>query len=192
MELHSILKDGKLGDFVLSRFTITDNDIVAKVRNGISNGTYMRLTHCGEVVMSDTDMEKRTNRKFIRDSNGDVLIGGLGIGMIILAIQDKPEVESITVLEKYTEVIELVGKQLPINEKVNIINADVFDWKPNKGVKYDCIYMDIWNYINYTVYKAEMLPLIRKYQNYLVPKSKNPNRFIDCWAKKEAKTNSRL
>ena len=33
-------------------------------------------------------------------AHGDMLIGGLGIGMIILAIQDNPEVKSITVIEK--------------------------------------------------------------------------------------------
>ena len=187
-----ILKDGKNGDFALSRFTITDNDFYAHYRCGISNGTYVRLTRFGQTLMSDTDMEKRTNREFVRTAHGNVLIGGLGLGMIILAIQDFPGVKSITVIEKYPEVIELVGSQLPLNEKVKIINADVFDWKPEKGKKYNCIYMDIWPYINEDVYKKEMVPLTRKYSRYLVPSSVDPKRFNDCWCKYEAKTGKRI
>lgn len=131
-KMASFLKEGKVGDFSLKKFEVTDNDFVAKIRCGISNGTYIKLLHKGEVVMSDTDMEKRTNGKFVLNAHGDILIGGLGIGMIILAIQDFPEVNSITVIEKYPEVIELVGKQLPLNEKVKIIQSDVFGWKPEK------------------------------------------------------------
>ena len=36
--------------------------------------------------------------------------------MIIMAIQDKPEVNSITVIEKNQEVIDLVASQLKFNE----------------------------------------------------------------------------
>ena len=187
-----ILKDGKNGDFTLSRFTITDNDFYAHYRCGISNGTYARLTRFGQTLMSDTDMEKRTNREFVMQAHGDVLIGGLGLGMIILAIQDFPEIKSITVIEKYREVIELVGNQLPLNEKVKIINADVFNWKPEKGKKYNCIYMDIWPYINEDVYKKEMVPLTRKYSRYLVSSSVDPKRFNDCWCKYEARTGRRI
>lgn len=190
--MSEILKDGKVGCYALSRFVITDNDFLSKVRTGISNGTYIKLTYKGEVVMSDTDMEKRTNYRFCRNAHGSVLIGGLGLGMIVLAIQDNLKVDSITILEKSEEVIQLVGDQLPLNDKVQIINADVFEWKPPKDKKFNCIYMDIWNWINSDVYREEMLPLTRKYCHYLVSKSVDPNRFMDCWCKKQAKNNERI
>ena len=41
--------------------------------------------------MSNTYMERWTNMNFCDYAHGDVLIGGLGIGLIILAIQDNPE-----------------------------------------------------------------------------------------------------
>ena len=189
-EMADILKEGSIGNFNLTKFAITDKDVVAKMRQGISNGTYMMLRNGDETLMSDTDMEKRTNRSFVRNAHGDVLIGGLGIGMIVVAIQDKPEVKSITVLEKSPEIIELVGKQLPVNEKVTIIEADVYKWKPEQ--KFNCIYMDIWPYINSDVYKYEMVPLTRKYGHYLVTKEEDPNRINDCWCKREAKNNTRI
>ena len=191
-KMAEILKEGSVGDFSLKKFTITDKDFMAHFRMGISNGDYIRLMHRGECVMSDTNMEKRTNYPFCLKAHGEVLIGGLGIGMIILAIQDKPEISHITVIEKYPEVIKLVGNNLPLNNKVEIINADVFDWKPSSGKKYNCIYMDIWNWVNQDIYKKEMVPLTRKYSHYLVSKEIDANRFMDCWAKKQAKGGLRL
>lgn len=183
-----LLPEKTVGCHKLTKFTIEK----AMTRYMISPGTYIKLTHNGEVVMSNTDMEQITNVDFCIRAHGDVLIGGLGIGMILLAIQDRPEVKSITVLEKYQDVIDLVASELQLNDKVKIINADVFSWKPEKGTKYNCIYMDIWNYINSSIYKKEMVPLIRKYSHYLVSKEEDPEKFVDCWAKWEAKNNRRL
>lgn len=191
-KMSDFLEEGKVGDFSLEKFEVTDNDFIAKFRCGISNGTYIKLLHKGEVVMSDTDMEKRTNEKFVLNAHGDILIGGLGIGMIVMATQNLPEVSSITVIEKYPEVIELVGNQLPLNEKVKIIQSDVFDWKPEKNQKFNCIYMDIWNWINSDVYREEMVPLTRKYAHYLVSKETDKKRFNYCWCKDEARRNERI
>lgn len=179
-----ILKDRKVGDFELCHFEIGDNDLYA-ILHGIPCGKFIRLTHRGSVVMSDTDMEKRTNSAFVRNAHGNVLIGGLGIGLILLAIQDNPEIEKITVIEKNKEVIELVADQLPLNEKVEIVNADVFEYIPTE--RYNTIYMDIWNYINSDVYKREMKPLISRHRKYLVSKQEDPDRYIDCWCKIQAK-----
>ena len=183
-------RDGGNG-WKIQKFRIESNDFRA-MRDGIMPGTYIRLTHNGECVMSDTNMEKNTNREFCSKAHGDIIIGGLGIGMIIMAIQDKPEVKSITVIEKNQEVIDLVASQLDFNEKVNIICADVFEWKPERGVKYDMAYMDIWNWINEGVYKKEMQPLKRKYARFLRSKDINPNRFNKCWAEYQAKNGRRL
>lgn len=181
----------KCGDFAISKFSVSSKDIRAMI-DGIPAGEYVKLTCNGDVVMSNTPMEERTNRRFVVSANGDVLIGGLGIGMIIMAIQDEPKVKSITVIEKSQEVIELVASKLPFNDKVQIINADVFTWKPEKGQKFDCIYMDIWNWVNSDVWEEEMKPLKRKYCHYMKSKSESPKRFTECWAEWEAKNNRRL
>lgn len=186
----SILKDGQVGDFKLQHYDISDNNFYAIVRCGIPPGTYIRLINRCDCVMSDTPMEKETNRDFVRNAHGNVLIGGLGIGLIILAIQDKEDVKQITVVEKNREVIELVGKQLPLNSKVCIVNDDVFEYKPL--LKYNTIYMDIWNYINEDVYNKQMKPLINRYRKYLVPKTEDENRYIDCWCKRQAKNGERI
>lgn len=186
-----LLKPCKNGDFEICHFTVSDKDIRAMI-DGIPAGQYVKLTHNGDVVMSNTPMEQRTNREFCRKANGDVLVGGLGIGMIILAIQDKPDVKSITIIEKSQEVIEMVASQLPFNDKVKIACDDVFTWKPEKGQKFDCVYMDIWNWVNSDVWEEEMKPLKRKYSHYMKPKAESPKRFTECWAEYQAKNNCRL
>ena len=161
-----LLEERENNGWKLEKFEIKQGNFRAMV-DGIMPGTYIRLTHNGKCVMSDTDMEQRTNLRFCLKAHGDIVVGGLGIGMIIMAIQDKPEVKSI-------------------------ICADVFEWKPERGVKYDMAYMDIWNWINEDVYKKEMQPLKRKYARFLRSKDINPNRFNECWAEYQAKNGRRL
>lgn len=189
ISMAQILQPASCGNVVLDHFTIEKNDIVAAIQN-IPLGTYARLRINGEVAMSDTPMEYRTNSKFISESFGDVLIGGLGIGMVLMEIQNKDCIHSITVIEKSKDVIDIIASQLPLNKKVKIVNADVFDFKPE--LKYDVIYMDIWNYINRDVYRLEMKPLIAKYRRYLNPKKDNSMRGVYCWAAEEAKKGLRL
>ena len=86
----------------------------------------------------------------------------------------------------------MVATQLPLNEKVKIIQADVFLWKPQRGVQYDTIYMDIWPWLDSHTYQEEMLPLKRKFAHYLKPKAVSPNRFNRCWAERQAKTGGAL
>lgn len=157
--------------------------------SGLSAEKYAFLKVNGNLVMSETPMEHRTNSDFVAHAHGDILIGGLGLGMIILPIQDKEEVTSITVIEKSIDVIAAVSKQLPLNSKVRIICADAFDWKPDR--KFDCVYMDIWGDICEDNYD-DMKKLKRKYGHSLKPISESPNRFNWCWAEYYAKTGARL
>lgn len=191
VDLPNFIVEDTVRSAKLSKFTVTSKDIRAMVE-GIPPGEYVRLRADGALQMSDTPMEKRTNSYFCIYAHGDILIGGLGIGMIILAIQDSPDVNSITVIEKNPDIIELMTGQHLFNNKVTIICGDVFTWKPEKGVRYDTIYMDIWAYINSSIYRDEMIPLKRKYCHYLKPKSISPNRYLACWAEEYAKSDRKL
>ena len=187
-DMTEILSEKEQNGWKLEKFTVKSDDLLYAFRSGVDPGNYIRLMNDGKLVMSDTDMEKRTNAEFCSKAHGDVLIGGLGIGLIVLAIQDKPEVNSITILECNQDVIDLVATQLPLNNKVKIVNADVFTWKPDKGIRYDTIYMDIWPLISKEIYQKEMRVLKKKFARYLKSKDFSPNRFNKCWAEYYAKT----
>lgn len=192
-DMYELLEAGKVGNFRLNKFEITSEN--RPFRCTIPNGKYIQLLDDSDrwngCIMSDTPMEKRTNRKFIIDAHGDVFIAGLGIGLIVLPLQEKEEVKSITILEKNPEIIELVGKQLPLNDKVTIVQGDVFEYEFPRGTKFDCLYFDIWNYVNSDVWE-EMKMLKRRYLKYRRARKENPNSFTRCWAEYEAKNNKPL
>ena len=112
----------------------------------VTAGQYVKLSVNNILMMSDTDMEKRTNYEFISNAKGDVMIAGLGIGLILHNIEKKVktgEVKSITVYEKYQHVIDLITpyyKHLPITVKCE----DILNYLPPKEEIYDTIYFDIW------------------------------------------------
>ena len=189
VKIADLIKPCIVGDVEIDIMDYTKKELGFHEKlSGLRKEKYARLRINNETMMSETPMEHRTNSYFVLNAHGDVLIGGLGIGMIIIAIQDNDCVKSITVLENNENVIKACSS-LPFNEKVKIINEDVFKFKPTQ--KYDCVYMDIWFYPDEDAYE-EMKTLKRKYGHYLKSKSESPKRFNMCWAEYYARTGYRL
>lgn len=148
---------------------------------GVHDGKYVRLVVDGELMMSDTAMERYSNKEFIKRATGKVLIAGLGIGLIIRNIIDKPDVESILIVENNQAVIDLVLPRLPFSNKIRVIKADIFEFnKAIKGQKFDTIYFDIWPRIN-TDNLDEIKKLHNKFKFNL--NRANPRAWMDSWMK---------
>ncbi len=114
---------------------------------GLEPGVYTKLIDKdeGTIMMSNTYMEKVTNMEVVHRAHGDVLIAGLGLGLILLPIVAKEAVKSILVVEKYQEVYDLVWpriKDLEGMEKVTVVIEDIDQYKPDR--KFNIIYFDIW------------------------------------------------
>lgn len=191
-DMTKILTCRKIQNFELSKFEVDNNNLRAIIHDNIPIGNYVRLAHNGHCVMSNTPMELDTNAEFVTNAHGDVLIAGLGIGLIVLPIQDKTDVQTITIVEKHIEVIQLVQNQLPLNSKVKIILQDIFDDPFEKHVKFDCIYFDIWNEVSNDIYRTEMMKLKHMYKKHLKFKKDSPNRFIKCWSEEDIKRMRRM
>lgn len=71
---------------------------------------------------------------------GDVLISGLGFGILPLWICNKPEVKSVTVIEISQDIIELFTSLNTVPDKMNIINKDILSFTTKE--KYDCLLLD--------------------------------------------------
>lgn len=155
-------------NFVLEHFEISPDEAHrATIRDRIytTPGKYVRLyrkTGFKNVVMSDTLHEQRTNREIVAGAEGDVLIAGFGIGMILVPILLKPEVKTVTVIEISEEVPKMVLSYLPNKEKLRVIYSDIMDWKPPKGQMWDVIYFDIWDHISADNYE-QMKTLHRRF-----------------------------
>lgn len=191
--------DLKVGDIKekgvakLSAFEIRvkDNPIAAMraAMDGMAyfDGKYMRLSVDGELMMTDTDMEKSSNQEFVNAANGEVLVAGLGIGLIIFNALNKPEVKHITIVEKYQDVIDLVSPYFK-DTRVSFICADILEWRPEKGKKYDTIYFDIWPTIC-----VDNLDEIKFLHNSFKSKlnRQNPDCWMDSWMKKRLQSEKR-
>lgn len=180
------IPDGEAGVAKIVNFEITEKEVeFARLRSlrrtnaydyPPKAGKHVRLVVCGEIMMSDTEMEKASNREFVRKAKGDVLIAGLGIGLIIKPIVDKPEVTSIIVVEKYPDVIKLVSPHVQ-HPKLSIANADIFELKTKQ--QFDTIYFDIWPTIT-TDNLPEMATLNRKFARNL-----RPGGWRGAWMQRE-------
>jgi len=148
-EMHKVVPEGECGAAKVEHFTVTEEASRFTALRGaldyVPPGRYARLLVGGHTVMSDTDLEHRTNFEVVRKAQGDVLIAGLGLGMILWPIVAKPEVRSVLVVELRPEVIALVGPHLPRKKLRMVVEGDIYTWRPPKGTKYDTIYFDIWS-----------------------------------------------
>jgi hypothetical protein len=145
----------------------------------VPEGRYVRLEVKGTLMMSDTRMEQRTNYEVVRKAKGDVLIAGLGIGMVLVPILKNPDVKSVTVIEKYQDVVDLVvpalQAKLPEAFKLRVIVADALEWMPPKGLKWDIIYFDIWP--NLCVDNLKEITMLKR----RFARRKNPGAWMGAW-----------
>jgi hypothetical protein len=145
---------GKSGDWEVRKFEVTPEDearqrIRASFRDGrfVPAGIYTGIYRGKQTVMSDTPDEIRDHRQAIRRATGHCLVNGLGIGMVAAAMLRKPEVTKVTVIELSADVIALVAPhwKAKYGDRIEIIQSDAMAYQPPKGVRYGCVWHDIWD-----------------------------------------------
>ena len=149
-----VIRPTKVGVAEVDHFTVSESE---SVMTGLSHrpylitvptGQYARLRVRGKVVMSDTRMERITNREAVRQARDTVLLGGLGLGMVTVGMLLKPEVETLVVVETESDVIAAVEPQVrryvgPARaRRLAVVCDDVFTYRPD--LKFDVAYFDIW------------------------------------------------
>ena len=111
---------------------------------------------------------------------------------MLIPLFENDKVKSITVIEKYQDVIDCVLPQIkPYDkqDKLKVICQDCFDFSTKE--RFDTIFIDIWANINRDIYDEEMKPLKRKYRKFLSANGKAlKNIFV--WAEYNAKNEIRL
>ena len=131
IEMWKILPEKQIGDFQISHFEIEECHVTALLLKDILDhrseytklrpGKFVRLCKKGSIIMSDMPMEYQTNSEFIQNAHGDVLIAGLGIGLVLIAVQDNLEVKTITIIERHQEIIDLIFPHLPIKKQCKVV-----------------------------------------------------------------------
>lgn len=162
------------GKWKVEKFTVSEKE--AKFHNiramfsfgdkgrPIEPGAYTRLIRDGAVIMSDTPAEISDHLWFMQDAIGNVLLNGLGLGVVLKGVLLKKEVKRVIVNEISEDVIRLISPYFT-DKRVTINHADAFTWKPN-GMRFNFIWHDIWDNICEDNL-SEMKRLHRKYGHYL-------------------------
>lgn len=148
--------DWKIEKFIVSKEEASFHNIRAKFSFGgggrtIQEGEYTKIVRNRTIVMSDTPAEIRDHSYFVHKAEGNVLVNGLGLGWIVEALLQKPGIKTIVVIEKSSDVIKLVKQhyydKCPKNKYLIIVHADAFDFKPQKGQRFNAVWHDIWDNI---------------------------------------------
>ena len=134
----------------------------------------------GGPIMSTDDYEVLTNKYFLDNANGDVLIFGLGMGFIVFPLLNDPSITSIKIVELNPDIINYVGNIITnadVNNKVSIVQGDAKTYYQEvTNEVYDFIYFDYWYGLNEQSYQ-EMSTYQTLYQGF----KKNTNSIIYCW-----------
>ena len=132
--------------------------------------SYLALTEGNNIWMSLNPNEIETMKPYINKAKGDVLVLGLGMGYVPFMMALKPEVKSVTIVEKDPDIISLFNSLIYPNfknkEKIKIVEDDAIDYV-RKQNKYDYIFADLWHS------PEDGLSLFVQL--------KRINRDIDCW-----------
>lgn len=173
--------EGSSGDWTVVRKVASEADscmsfLVGGMGRGVPPGEYTLLKRSGAIVMSDTPDEMRDHYEPVRRATGRCLIAGLGLGVVLQAVLDKPDVAHVTVVERSADVIKLVAGHY-LNRygaaRLEVVEADIFEWSPPPGTRYDMAWFDIWNDIC-ADNLAEMATLNRRFARRAAWKG--------CWA----------
>ena len=194
MNLLTCTQSTPKNDLVISKISLTEEEVyLERMRNfrnyfmvaGLkANFEYVKLFRKKDGIwMSDTPMERNSNKNFIQNANGDVLIFGLGLGLIVFPLLQNESVKSIKVVELNQEIIDLVSpyiKAKDTHNKFSVVQGDAYEHHKIDNQKYDCVYGDIWRDISTDNYEG-MKTLTKNWKNRI--NRSNQNSFIDHWLK---------
>jgi hypothetical protein len=185
---------GKSGSYAIEHFVHPANEPMdfGVMRSALIGGqkvervtfdaptTWHRLVYGGGVWMTDLPIEQQQTRDCLKGFSGNVLVGGLGIGLAANWLASRPEVKSVTVIELSKEVIELVEPHLIDPEKkIKVVKADLLKWLKNRPVTkktvFDWAFYDIWQSDGEGTFFQTVVPL-RKLSVPFVPDER-----VVCW-----------
>ena len=115
----------------------------------------------GQEWMAIKPNEIETMRQPIARAAGQVVAFGLGMGYYAFMVSEKPEVKTLTIVERDENVIALFREhilpQFPKKEKIDIVRQDAFEFATNcmSDGYYDHAFVDLWHDVSdgYPLYK---------------------------------------
>lgn len=185
---------GRSGAWVVEKLAIPDREYDSsqdprpdcfKFRPGIYTCLRRDSTH----FMTDFYDEWWTQRDGIHealDRGGEVLVTGLGLGLIVEAMLRpvQSRVRRITIVEYSSDVIQLVAPYVHSHYpgKTEIIQADAFTWEPPREQRFTVGWHDIWPDPHTPENAGEMKRLEEHYRPWCDWQGFWPKTYLDAAA----------
>ena len=145
------IPDGESGDYKVEVCTelVGESSWLNYVNyRSIGAGTYTVLFRkYGESwlnIMQDTSQEYDEHAWLIPKMSGDILIAGLGLGVVNVGLLANDAVTSVTIIEKEQDVIDLVWDDCAKDDRFTLIHADINTWEIPEGSSWDAGWFDTW------------------------------------------------
>jgi len=151
-------KPESIGNFHIVRRTIPSGTALGVDAMSIDAVVFRKPTDCimlregkkdgidvGSLWMSDTPKEYYMAWELVVRARGDVLVGGLGLGLLVHLLRLRKDIGRITVIEKSSEVVQMVSKYMPSDVEI-ICDDFVYQMQilSEKGIKFDTVIADMW------------------------------------------------
>ena len=162
--------------FVYQDMVEIDKKIIPQVGFFSEQFWYLAVYQNNRLWMSITPNEIETMKEPIKRAKGNCYVMGLGLGYFAYMISQKEDVESITIIEKDPEVINLFNTFILPNfekrSKIRIINMDAAIVLENIPSDVNYVFVDLWHDV------SDGLPWYKKLLKY---RKKYYNKTIDIW-----------
>lgn len=164
--------------------TLPDGRIIPQIGFFESEFRFLSVLQKGREWMTLMPNELVTQREPIKKARGRVCTYGLGLGYFAFMCAEKPEVESVTVVERDESVIslfkDLLLPRFPNKEKIEIVCGDAFEFAAKEAPKrgYDYIFADIWH---------DPSDGVEAYLKFKLYEHLCPNTRFDYWIEKTLK-----
>lgn len=109
-----------------------------------------------EACLSVTRMQCQMYMPHVQAAMGTVVVVGLGTGLFLANIINKPEVMSVIVIERDREIINLFDsiarpEEWPGGQKLTIVSADAYKaskiFIPEEAFGADYLFVDVWDHL---------------------------------------------
>ena len=149
MKVNVDIPIGISNDFEIVYYTneTTDNNWQAYLSlkdESHDNYTVLLKAGCNQPIMQDSEAEYNEHQWLWDNATGDVLIGGLGIGLVNQVLIDNPNITSVTIIENSQDVIDLVWEHCSKDERFTLIQENIETWEIPTDSSWDIAWFDTW------------------------------------------------
>ena len=162
MRIEVDIPEGVSGNYEVAHYTSDTTDKLWQTYLEIKNEEYDSYTvllkeDCIMPIKQDSEAEYNEHQWLFDNAEGDVLIGGLGLGMCHQPLIDNPDVTSVIIIELEQDVVDLVWDDCAKDDTFSVVVADFEAWDPPEDVTFDTVWGDTWlvdNPLSVTQYRT--------------------------------------